>query len=394
MRHFLLCVLALVCTGMLTAQVLSCYDVQYTESPTGASPYAETVVTVQGIVVAEVFYTGTSATNKGFVISDPEGGPWSGLLIFSNQYAPARGDKVQVTGKITEYFGFTEMSPTNSFQVLSQGNPLSPPALVTTGSLTGPNAEQWETVFVKVENVNVTTAPNNYNEFYVNDGSGACQIDDQCFPRTGFSWSQISVGQNWARIQGVVDYSFDLYGVNPRDMTDLVQIDDVSNATLRVQTTTAELDTPVEVNILTSRIRPQWGIASYRAYIRLDPAKMEFHGLEIDGTMTAFAPEYWISDAGDSLYVLYQSQEPITSSADDQVLFKLKLTPTSYGESVIELVSFAYDNTPIQSIINGKLLVPIRSSIAWLNISNPNNSRNIFNPELNEKLTIVYRCKT
>lgn len=394
MRYFLLCVMALALSGLMFAQVLTCHDVQYTTQAGGASPYSGSVVTVEGIVVADVFYTGTSTTNKGFVISDPEGGPWSGLLIFTNQYAPQRGDKVQVTGTITEYYEFTEMSPTTGFQVLSQGNPLPLPALVTTGSLTGSAAEQWESVFVKVENVNVTSTPNNYGEFNVNDGSGACQIDDQCFPRSGFSWPQMSVGQNWARIQGVVDYSFNYFGINPREMTDLVQIDDVSNATVRVQTTNAEIDTPVDVNIITSRIKPAWGVSSYRAYLRLDPDKVRFNGLEIAETMTAFEPEYWISAAGDSLYVLYQSQEPITSSADDQVLFKLDLTPTSYGESVIQLVSFAYDTTPIQSINSGKLLVPIRTSIAWLNVTNPNNARNIFNPELNEKLTIEYGCKT
>jgi len=394
MRYVLLCVMALALTGLMFAEVLSCYDVQYTTNPSGASPYAGSVVTVEGIVVAEIFYTGTNTNNRGFMISDPEGGPWSGLLIFTNQYSPQRGDKVQVTGTITEYYDFTEMSPTTGFQVISQGNPLPLPTLITTGSLSGSSAEQWESVFVKVENVNVTSTPNNYGEFNVNDGSGACQIDDQCFPRSGFSWPQMNVGQNWARIQGVVDYSFSSYGINPREMTDLVQIDDVSNATVRVQTTNAEIDTPVDVNIISSRIKPEWGVSSYSAYIRFDPDKVRFNGLKVDETMTAFEPEYWISDAGDSLYVLYQSQEPITSGADDQTLFKLDLTPTSYGESFIQLVSFAYDNTPIQSINSGKLLVPIRSSIAWLNVTNPKNSRNIFNPELNEELTIEYGCQT
>ncbi len=394
MRYVLLCVMALAVSGLMFAEVLSCYDVQYTTQANGASPYMGSVVTVEGIVVAEVFYTGTSTTNKGFVISDPEGGPWSGLLIFTNQYAPQRGDKVQVTGTIAEYYEFTEMSPTTSFQVLSPGNPLPPATLITTGSLTGASAEQWESVFVKVENVNITATPNNYGEFNVNDGSGACQIDDQCFPRSGFSWPQMSVGQNWARIQGVVDYSFNYFGLNPREMADLVQIDDVSNATVRVQTTNAEIDTPVDMNILTSRIKPEWGVSSYSAYIRLDPDKVHFNGIKIDDTMTAFEPLHWISAAGDSLYVSFQSQEPVTSGADDQVLFKLDLTPTSYGESVVQLVSFFYDTTPIQSINGGKLLVPIRTSIAWLNVTNPNNSRNIFNPELNEKLTIEYGCKT
>jgi len=57
---------------------LSCYDVQYTTDPSGDSPYAGQTVTVQGIVVAERFYTGSSTTNYGFMIGDQEGGPWSG----------------------------------------------------------------------------------------------------------------------------------------------------------------------------------------------------------------------------------------------------------------------------------------------------------------------------
>ncbi len=394
MKRILISVLALAFTGLVFAQVLSCHDVQYTEDPSGNSPYSGQVVTVEGIVVQQVFYTGTAENNKGFIISDPDGGPWSRLMIFTSQYTPQRGDMVRVTGTITEYFGFTEMSPTTSYQVISQGNPLPQPTLIRTGDLVGPNAEQWESVFVKVEDVNVTGLPNNHNEFKVNDGSGACQIDDQCFPRTGFSWPQMTVGQSWARIQGVVDYSFDEFGLNPRDMTDLVQTLNVQNSAVRVQTVTGELNVEKEVNVLTSRMYPNWGVASYSAQFEFDPGKVKFERLDVEDTMTGFEPEYSLSEAGDILSVIYQSQEPIFSTADDQVLLKLILTPIAYGESEIKLVSFAYDNTPIANISNGKLLVPINKDMAWLNIRNEANGRNIFNPELNEKLTIEYGIKS
>jgi hypothetical protein len=394
MRKLLPIILALLIMGGLSAQAITCHDVQYTEAANGASPLAGSTVTVEGIVVSELFYTGTSTTNYGFVISDPEGGPWSGLLIFTRDYHPLRGDKVQVTGTITEYYDFTEMSPTNSCQVISQGNPLPPATLVTTGDLAAGTGEQWESVFVKVENVNVTATPNSYNEFYVTDGSGACQVDDQCFPRSGFSWPSMNVGQNWARIQGVIDYSFSYFAINPRDMTDLVQIDSVANATVKVQTTYGTIDTETAVNVLTSRIKPEWGVASYYAQIGIDPDKVEFVGLDIEETMTAFMPDYEISADGSTITIEYQSQEPVTSSTDDQVLFILRVKPISYGESVISLDSFSYDNTPIQALNNGKLLVPIGQDIAWLNITNPNNSKNIFNPELNEELTIEYGCKS
>ncbi len=395
MRILFVSLLAMLC-GWLGAQVLTCYDVQYTTAANGASPLSGQIVTVQGVVVAETFYTGTSTNNRGFVISDPQGGPWSGLLIFTNQYNPQRGDLVQVTGTITEYFDFTEMSPTTSFQVISQGNPLPPTTLITTGDLADQSttAEKWESVFVRVENVNVTSLPVSYNEFYVSDGSGACQIDDQCFPRSGFSWPQMSVGQNWARIQGVVDYSFSLFAINPRELTDLIQVDDVSNASVRIETTTADLNTQAAVNIISSRIKPQWGVSSYSARIRFDPARVRFHGLRYENTMTGFDPQLTVYSSGDSIDISYQAQEPIMSTADGDTLLILLLEPLSYGESLIELVYFKYDNTPITAISNGLLLTAIRRNIAWLNISNTKNTLNIFNPELNEKINIEYGCKS
>ncbi|MGC9362751.1 MAG: metallophosphoesterase, partial [Candidatus Syntrophosphaera sp.] len=363
MKNLFLSVLALVFAFGLGAQeVLTCHDVQYTTDPGGASPYSGDVVTVEGIVVSELFYTGTSTSNYGFMISDPEGGPWSGLLIFTNQYHPQRGDLVQVTGTITEYYDFTEMSPTTGFQVLSQGNPLPPATPISTGDLlsTSGDAEQWEGVFVKVETVQITNTPNNYNEFYVSDGSGAAQIDDQCFPRSGFSWPQMSVGQNWARIQGVVDYSFSYFAINPRDMNDIIQVDDVSNAIVKIQTTTAEIDTPISVDVLTSRLKPEWYVSSYTARIKIDPDKVLFHGVDTEGTLSVLEPEYEVSAAGDTIEIVYMSQEPITSDTDDEALFKLLLEPTSYGETIIELLSFSYDNTSIGALNNGKLLTPIR----------------------------------
>jgi hypothetical protein len=351
------------------------------------------VVTVQGVVVQEIFYTGTSTTNRGFFISDPEGGPWSGLLIFTNQYFPQKGDMVEVTGTITEYYSFTEMSPTTSFTVLSQGNPIPAPTLITTGSLTAQDAEQWEGVFVKVQDVTVANSPNGYLEFYVNDGSGACQVDDQCFPRSGFSWPSITVGQTWARIQGVVDYSFDEFGIQPRDLQDLVQLDTVANATVKIQTANASLHEQVEVNVLTSRIKPQWGVASYHAKIKVDPNRLLFHGIDIMETMSNFDPVVTVSAGGDTIDIVYQSQEPINSDTDDQTLFKLILEPVTYGESTVQLVSFLYDQTNIQGISSGKVLTAIERSIAWLNITNPRGTKNIFNPSLNEKITIEYGCK-
>jgi len=275
----------------------TCHDIQSTTSTSGDSPYVGRTVTVRGIVVVELFYTGTNTSNIGFFISDPEGGPWSGLLIYTNQFHPQRGDEVEVTGTITEYYNFTEMSPTTGYRVISQGNPIPPPTLINTGDLSSSStAEQWEGVFVKVENVTIVSLPTSYNEFYVNDGTGQCQIDDQCFPRTGFSWPQMTVGERWARIQGVVDYSFSNYAINPRDMNDIVKEDNVSNAMIKVQTTTADINTEIDIPILTSRIKPEWFVSSYTTNIKIDASKVKFISVKYGtGTMTAQEPTVELS---------------------------------------------------------------------------------------------------
>lgn len=395
MKKVLFALLTLLLSAGLAAEVLSCYDVQYTTLASGNSPYMDQSVTVQGIVVADIFYTGTSATNYGFVISDPVAGPWTGLLIFTNQYHPQKGDLVQVTGTIKEYYEFTEMSPVTSYQVVSSGNSLPAPAAITTGALTSATtAEQWECVFVRVQNVNITAAPNNYAEFYVNDGSGACQVDDQCFPRSGFTWPSITVGQSWARIQGVVDFSFSYYAINPRDLQDLVQEDTVANASILVQTVSGTLNQPVDVNILTSRLKPQWYISSYTTQIKIDPTKLIYHEVKTTGTLSTSDPTVTVSAAGDLIDIVYQSQEPISSTTDDQVLFILVLEPVTYGEAVVQIQSFAYDNTDIQTLTSGRVLTKILKNIAWLNVSGPNGGKNIFNPAMNEKITVEYGCKS
>ncbi len=396
MKNLILSILALLLAVGLAADPLSCYDIQYTTNTDGSSPYDGQVVTVRAIVTA-------IKPGSSFYIGDATGGPWSGLYVFHGNTSNLVmvGDDVILTGSVTEYGSdtdpsrrLTELTSITSHQVVSQGNELPPATLLSTAQIANnsPATEPWEGVLVRSTDVQVMTTMDSYGQFKIADSSNVqAMVDDGLF-----TYNQlINVGDWWYMIQGIVDFHYVAgFKINPRDSGDMVKSDDVSNATVRVQTTNAEIDTPVEVNILTSRLKPEWGVASYSAYIRLDPDKVQFNSLDITETMTAFEPQYTLSAAGDSLYVVYQSQEPITSTSDDQVLFKLNVTPTSYGESVIELVSFSYDATAIQSLNNGKLLVPIRSSIAWLNITNPNNARNIFNPELNEKITIEYGCKT
>ncbi|GEM_PF-1164021 len=232
MKRIALISLMILSLGLAFAQ-LSCYDIQYTETagPEGTypSPYNGQTVTVTGIVTNNTYGTSSSfPTSTRFYISDPGGGPWSGLYIYVFGTGVQVGDLVTCTGPITEYYGMTEMifqQGVTTVQILSSGNQVPAPALIQTSYLPDPAnpaaAEMWESVLCKVENVTATTTPNNYGEFYVTDGSGPGQIDDACY-LYGHNWSGITVGRHWDRIVGIVDYAFNIYGLNPRGDTDLI----------------------------------------------------------------------------------------------------------------------------------------------------------------------------
>jgi predicted extracellular nuclease len=225
-----LVLIGLMLFSLSLAFALSCYDVQFTETAgdgTYPSPYAGQTVTVTGIVTNDTYGTSsTHPTDTKFFISDPAGGPWSGLYIFYYGSGVQVGDLVNITGPISEYYGFTELAYASGsvVEVVSSGNALPEPALIPTSAISNPvNAaagEPWEGVLCKYENVTATSAPDTHQEFYVTDGSGPGQVDDACY-LYGHSWTGIAVGQQWDRIVGIVDYSFNLYGLNPRNDSDL-----------------------------------------------------------------------------------------------------------------------------------------------------------------------------
>jgi len=205
----LLFTFSLIC---LTAVDVSIYEIQYTTDPSGDSPYANQEITTTGIVTA----VGFGGFDDNFFISMPEGGEWNGVYIYMTEATVQLGDEVEVTGTVEEYYGFTEISGYTydiTVNVLSSGNSIPSAAVITTAEAA--SQEKYEGVLVQIEDVTVTTAPDNFGQWYVTDGSGDCQIDDGIF-----TYSDVQVGNSFTSITGVVDDSFEEYGINPRDIND------------------------------------------------------------------------------------------------------------------------------------------------------------------------------
>ncbi len=389
MKGILLSVLAFTLSVGLMAQ-LSCYDIQYTENPNGNSPYMGQSVTVRGIV---------TAINRGssYYIGDADGGPWSGLYVYhgntSNQVE--LGDLVDLTGTVDEYFNLTELVSVTNLSIISRDNPIPITPLSTADLPYNNNAsEPYEGVMVRFNDVQIRSTMDNYGQFRIADSSGVqAMVDDVLYVPQA---SSIVVNDWWHQIQGVVDYhSVAGYKILPRSANDMIRVDDVSNAAIRIATeANAEIGQINTLNVYSTMLNSDWGVREYYMKFRIDPNQVLYQGYEITGTLTHQAPTQTVSADGDVITIHYGTQDILSSDADDTVLIKLMFEPKNYGDIIIYLDEFLYDDTPITSLTNGRLMVKITENVAHLNLSTDSSGRNSFNPSMNEVLNIEYGTKT
>ena len=192
------------------APSVSIYDIQYTTADPADSPYKDQGVRTRGVVTA-IEYTSTS--NDPYVFIQDGDAPWNGLLVYVYDLTGvARGDLVEVQGIVKEYFGMTEISPTDIFTVVGTGT-VPDTALLGTGLL---DKEPYEGCLVRYETVQVTDPSLGSGEWEIDDTSGATIADDQ------YSYDYIPLlNDNLDFVQGPLLYSFSNFKVEPRDNYDI-----------------------------------------------------------------------------------------------------------------------------------------------------------------------------
>jgi len=343
-RWILALLLVLAVTGAF-AQIRSCYDIQYTLETNGNSPYLDQVVTVQGVV------TGTGFNQTRYFISDAQGGPWSGLYIYNSSNQPSIGDLVQLTGTVAEYYNFTEITSVSAFQVLSQNNPLPPISVINTSALANyTSAEPWESVLIQVQNVSVTTLPNYYQEFYVTDGSSACQIDDGFFFTTN-PWPNIQVGTNIASITGIVDYGFSTYAINPRSLNDVV-LDNVTPA-LYLPNLSTTVDNMITVPLQAHNLPYSEMYHTYSFDLVYDPAVLSFQSVNQVGTLSHSGTVNVNSSPG-NLNISCLTPAVISGTG---VLLNFVFLADNTGVSSLNLYNAVFGSDSITYIVNGSVTV-------------------------------------
>ena len=233
-------------------------DIQYNPFGTNISGYNGFEVSVRGIVTvdtSDIEGTETGTLLGPQVYIQNSSGPWSGVNIFGTEaLLLERGDDVTVTGIVVESFLITQISELDdpaSVQIHSPGNALPDPMPISTATINQmtsgeTDAEQWEGVLVKYENIAVTnenadgdpgpdkgTGGNrNFGDILVADASnsttrialqyGTHQYHNYWFDSLATYPIRIEEGNTFDAIAGVLWYGFGSYKLLPRKNDDFV----------------------------------------------------------------------------------------------------------------------------------------------------------------------------
>ncbi len=207
----------------VTDGLLNISDVQFNHGYTSsASGYTGFEVTLQGVVMTDP----TDFIGEYFI--EDNDSAWSAIWVIDGLNTFDKGDLVQVTGTVQENFGMTRINFVTNSQVVTPGVGAFAPVVVTTGEVTtgGVNAEAFESVFIRVENLTVTNpfpdGNNNFGEFSVDDGSGSIRIDDESNAFRGNLDTTYTLNDQIQAIQGLGYFSFGNAKIIPRDSTDVI----------------------------------------------------------------------------------------------------------------------------------------------------------------------------
>ena len=180
------------------------------------SPYENQSVSVTGIV--------TASYSDGYYIQD-DVNTRSGIYIYDGYHKTMIGNVVQLTGTVTDYYGLTEIKSVSSYKLLQIKVPLPEPLVINTGKV----SKNYQSMFVRLNNVTCTALPDNNGNWQVDDGYGKILVHNS----SAYSFSP-TMNQKYD-IQGILTYYNNVWRIELRTAGDvdaaneIYQIDNLSN---------------------------------------------------------------------------------------------------------------------------------------------------------------------
>jgi hypothetical protein len=282
---------------------LTIQDIRYTPYPSAYSGYNNYRVSdIEGVVISDTSDMPGSinrgGTNPPRVYIQNIGGPWSGILLGtigtnSNLILNLhRGDLVKVSGTVMLGSLGTKLDSITTLQVISSGNTLPQPQLLTTNDI-GTNfqgaltAEKWNATLVKYQNIVIDSlnadGTSNFGESFVNDGS---------LPHTRLIWSDgnthyhngwnssfignpnytyVAKGDSFHEVVGVLGYTHSYYKLAPRKDNDItgyipVDVNEASNIVPNRFVVEQNYPNPFNPSTIISYSIPKEGLITVKVY--------------------------------------------------------------------------------------------------------------------------------
>ncbi|MDP6169726.1 MAG: c-type cytochrome domain-containing protein [Candidatus Marinimicrobia bacterium] len=212
-----------------TGTITSIYDIQYVTDPDSddASPLNGEEVTIQGVVTAEFW----GSDQYRYMHVQDDDGPWNGIVCFeydgwhdfdwvdasgNSHPGPGEGDEVTLTGTVEEYYNLTELASVTSGIVHGESEEELTPSFISISEI----GEAYEGCLIAVEDVVVTNPDLGYGEWEFGDGELTARCDD----KWNYFYYPVE-GHQLADIEGVLDYNYDNYKLQPRLARDVVEED-------------------------------------------------------------------------------------------------------------------------------------------------------------------------
>ncbi len=179
----------------------------------------DTTIYIKGIVTMP---TGLSYAGDGikFILSDIHGGPWSAILSYNadaSVYADMFvGDLIEMGGYVGEYTtgpsNMTEFWLVGDAELVDMVSPPDP-AVITTSDLRIPEtAEQWGNVNVRIEDAIVTENELDNYILEIDDGSGACLVDDDSDSLSQYANNPFVAPPIFTPIESITGWIYHHYG--------------------------------------------------------------------------------------------------------------------------------------------------------------------------------------
>jgi DNA/RNA endonuclease YhcR with UshA esterase domain len=267
--------------------ITSIYDIQYVPAGGDESTYYGDPVNVQGIVTMA-----TDVMEDDLFYIHADTGRFKGIACYmGGTPTPVQeGDLVTFCGRVTEYYGLTEVSRhfEESMVIESSGNPHHGYTDVTTDIIapTNPLSERYEGQLVRVYDAEVSYESDSYGIWYCRDASTVdCKVDDEAY----YTYDA-EVFDDISELRGILFYGYSEYKVQPRYDEDILgppRISDVRYSPVPpAESVTTTISATLDDNVGITSATLHWSYIKARPY----PNTVPMSEAKYSGTWTADIP--------------------------------------------------------------------------------------------------------